>query len=188
MQTIWQNLKIRYRKFEKQRQELLGLSQDIRRASKSLIHQILHNKVKNPNAEIKAIKKQVDRLLGLIKRNPDLNKIRGAAEGLEEYAELIFLEYYRQGTPAVLKNLSPDFDHEALIGGIADTSGELVRLVRAKLDIVEAEKVKKYLSELYEQFLDLEVSRNNKLRNKMGDVHRNLLRLEDIIFQLKIKG
>jgi len=163
------------------------LSQEIRRSSKSLIHRILHHQSKEPAREIAVIKKLVDKVLLALRRNPDLYLVRSVAEGMEEYVELIFLECYRQNSNKILKYLPEDLDHEALIGGIADTSGELVRLARAKVDLAEAEKVHQYILELYEHFLDLEVSRNNKLRSKMEEVRRNMLRLEDTIFELKLK-
>ena len=187
MENIWNNLKTSYRQFEKQRLEVIDTSRQIKISSKKLIHKILHRQVKNSLGELKKIKLTLDKLMRLIKRNPWLYQVGALNEGLEEYAELIFLEVYLRGDQNILKFLPADLNHDALIGGISDVSGELVRLVRIKMDIQEAQKVHQYISNLYEHFLELEISRNNKLRYKIQDLHRNLLHLEEIMFSLRIK-
>ena len=188
MTNVWQKLKTNYHQFERQRLEVINTSHQIKISAKKLIHKILHRRVKNSLEELKKIKKTVDKLMRMIKHNPWLYQVGALNEGLEEYAELVFLEVYLKNNQDILKFLPADLNHDALIGGISDASGELVRLVRIKMDIKEAQKVHQYISNLYEHFLELEISRNNKLRYKIAEVHRNLLRLEEIMFSLQIKG
>lgn len=188
METIWQNLKKSYRAFEKERLQVIASSQTIRQDSKKLIHKILHNENSDNTDTLKKIKGEVDSLLHLIERNPYLYQVGALNEGLEEFAEVVFLEAYLKRNFEVGSYLPKTIPHEAFIGGIADASGELARFARNKMEVAEAERVRAYISELYEHFLDLEVSRNNKLRQKIGEVRNNLLRLEEIIFNLKLKG
>lgn len=187
MQAVWHNLKQRYVRFETERLKLLDLSQEIRRTAKSLIHRRLHHPQSDLSTELVSLKRVVNTLAAHLKRHPELQRLGAVLDGFEEYAELIFLEHYYQQDDKLLKLLPADLDHEALIGGIADTSGELVRLARNQLDLGQAERIHQYISELYENFLDLEVSRNNSLRSKMEAMRHNLQKLEEIIFQLRIK-
>src|SRR3989338_6802546 len=187
MKNLMSNLKTQHSGFEKERTRIIELSQEITRESKRLIHNLLHNKVKNSAPILKKIKQSVDVLLNLIEQNPYLYKVGAASDGLEEYVELVFLDMYIKNDKSALQFLPSPLDREALIGGIADATGELVRLARNRLNIKEVEKAHDYILELYEHFLDMEVSRNNKLRSKVEDIHRNLLRAEDIIFNLKLK-
>lgn len=186
MKTIWQNLKKSYRAFEKERLQVLSCSQAIRQDSKKLIHKILHREFADNAATLRKIKGDVDALLHLVEKNPSLYQVGSLNEGLEEFAEVVFLEAYLKRGFEIALYLPEGIPHEALIGGIADASGELVRFVRNKMDVEEAERVHRYITELYEHFLDLEVSRNNKLRQKIGEVRNNLLRLEEIIFSLRL--
>ncbi|MEK9165902.1 MAG: hypothetical protein AAB525_03555 [Patescibacteria group bacterium] len=187
MKNIWQNLIAGYHHFENERLEVIDASHQLKISAKKLIHKILHQRIKQDLEELKKIKEMMNQLLGLIKRNPWLYQVGAINEGLEEYAELVFLEVYLKDDQEILKHLPAGIGHDALIGGMADASGELVRLVRAKMNIEEAKKAHQYISNLYEHFLDLEVSRNNKLRSKIGEVRRNLLQLEEIIFSLNLK-
>ena len=188
MKTIWQNIKKSYSAFEKERLQVMAYSQTIRQESKKLIHKILHNDRANNTRTLQKIKTNVDALLRLIERNPYLYQVGFLNEGLEEYAEVVFLEAYLKDNFEIALYLPKSIPHEAFIGGIADASGELVRFVRNKMQVEEAERVHRYITILYEHFLDLEVSRNNKLRQKIGEVRNNLLRLEEIMFSLKLKG
>jgi predicted translin family RNA/ssDNA-binding protein len=188
MKTLWQNLKKSYSAFEKERLQVMAYSQTIRQESKKLIHKILHNDRANNTRTLQKIKTNVDALLRLIERNPYLYQVGFLNEGLEEYAEVVFLEAYLKDNFEIALYLPKAIPHEAFIGGIADASGELVRFVRNQMQVKEAENVHRYITTLYEHFLDLEVSRNNKLRQKIGEVRSNLLRLEEIIFSLKLKG
>ena len=157
MKNVWQNLKASYCRFEKQRLDVIILSRQIKIGSKKLIHKSLNHRIKNNLEQLKKIKKMVNQLMRMLDRNPWLYQIGALNEGLEEYSELVFLTVYLLDDQKVLKYLPSNFSHDALIGGIADASGELIRLVRMQMDIKEAEKVHQYISNLYEQFLDLEI-------------------------------
>lgn len=149
---------------------------------------MLHHKGRRDIHIMETIQKEVDALLRMVKRNPYLYQVGALDEGLEEYVEAVFLEAYIKNDFNIASFLKAPLPHEALIGGIADASGELVRWARNAMDVAEAQRVRGYIVELYEHFLDLEVSRNNKLRQKMSEVRTNLLRLEEIIFNLRLKN
>ena len=81
-----------------------------------------------------------------------------------------------------------DVEHYLL--GLCDLTGELVR--KAVNDIIRkkygnALKIKELVEEIYGEFLKLDL-RNNELRVKSDSIKYNLKKLEDIVYDLKIKG
>jgi len=187
MNTIWTQLKRRYKVFEHQRRQAISLSTEIRIEAKKMIHKVLHSGCSSAHQDICSLKKKVNLLLRLVRKNPYLYNVGAMYDGLEEYAELIFVEMYMCDDKSALRYLPKEMHHEPLIGGIADASGELVRLARSQMNVEEAVRAHKFMADLYHKFLDLEVARNNKLRSKMEDIQRNMIRIEEIIFNLKLK-
>lgn len=188
MQTLWKTISACYTRFEKERRLGMDLSEEIQRESKKLIHAFVHRTIKDPEDKLISIKTKVDSLLSMISKNPFLYQVAALDSGLEEYAEAVFLIGYTTSFKKVQKFIPKKLGHSELLGGIADASGELVRMVRSRLELDEAEKTRAIIAEMYERFLDLELSRNNKLRSKISDVQRNLHNLEQIIFNLKLNA
>ena len=74
--------------------------------------------------------------------------------------------------------------------GLCDLSGELVR--KAVNDVIkknfkEAMIIKNLVEEIYGEFLELNL-RNSELRRKSDQIKWSLKKLEDIVFELKVKG
>lgn len=188
MQAIWQTISAGYTRFERERREGLGLSEEIQCESKKLIHAFVHRAIQHPHNALRPIKTKVDSLLRMISRNPFLYQVAALGAGLEEYAEAVFLIGYSASRARMQSFIPKLLGHEELLGGMADATGELVRMVRSSLDLNEAEKIRAIIAEIYEHFLDLELSRSNKLRSKISDVQRNLHHIEQIIFNLKLNN
>ena len=188
MQNLWNTISARYARFEKERRLGMDISEEIQRESKKLIHAFVHRTITDPKNALASIKTKVDYLLALISKNPFLYQVAALDAGLEEYAEAVFLIGYTASFKEIKKFIPKGLGHNELLGGMADSSGELVRMVRSRLKIDEAEKTRAIVAQIYERFLDLELSRSNKLRSKISDVQRNLHHLEQIIFNLKLNA
>jgi len=74
--------------------------------------------------------------------------------------------------------------------GLCDLTGELVR--KAVNDVIkknfkQAMEIKDLVDEIYGEFLKFNL-RNSELRRKSDQIKWNLKKLEDVVFELKLKG
>jgi mannose-6-phosphate isomerase len=70
--------------------------------------------------------------------------------------------------------------HAAYLGGLCDMTGELVRLARSRPE--RAEAIARDVADLYGRAVGMVVMRNSKVRAKLQDLERNLVRLEEIVY------
>jgi len=73
---------------------------------------------------------------------------------------------------------------------LCDLTGELVRRVVAsaiKKDFRSVIQIKELVGELYNEFLSFNL-RNSELRKKSDSIKWNLQKIEDIVYDLKIRG
>ena len=81
-------------------------------------------------------------------------------------------------------------DSESYLLGLCDLTGELVRKAVnevIKKDYEAAVKIKDVVAEIYDEFLKFDL-RNGELRKKSDQIKWNLKKLEDIVFEVKLKG
>src|SRR3989344_3489795 len=81
-------------------------------------------------------------------------------------------------------------DSECYLMGLSDLTGELVRRAANEIinkDLDSAFKIRKFVNDLYGEFIQLDI-RNGDLRRKADAVRWNLKKLEDVIFDVKVKG
>ena len=130
--------------------------------------------------------------------NKDLDKLRNITNkqeigafnaALQEYAEAVTYYYYlteqRLVKPGEIK-----VDAENYLLGVCDLTGELSR--KAVFSVVnekysEVEKIKDFVSEIYNEFLKFSF-RNSELRKKSDSIKWNLKKIEEIMYDLKIRG
>jgi len=107
----------------------------------------------------------------------------------QEYVEAVtYLEYVKTGKLADEKEINADPENYLL--GICDLTGELARRAVfsvVKEDFKEVEKIKEFVSRIYEEFLKFEL-RNSELRKKSDSIKWNLKKIEEILYDLKIRG
>jgi len=81
-------------------------------------------------------------------------------------------------------------DNESYLMGLCDLTGELVRKAVnevIKKNFKQAMDIKNLVEEIYGEFLEFNL-RNSELRKKSDQIKWNLKKLEDVIFELKMKG
>lgn len=168
-----------FEQFEKEREECLKITNQLRREAKLAIGYLLQNEQKNVLTHLKQGEVFYEKLQKTLKGNPLLHKVGGIESGMEEYVEALLLnDYISKGALRPLTALYAD--HEVYLAGLCDMTGELVRLARK-----EPGRMKKILQDLigiHQECLKLISPRNSNLRNKLEDVERNLRRLEEMVF------
>jgi len=176
----------RYVLLKKSGSILKKLSDEIRTKSKTAGAILRRRNDKDADILIKKSEALLYQAKKIIKVNPELAHLGFYREAVEEYVEAKI--YYCYLTSKVLKfPKTVDIGIEEQIGGIADFTGELVRhaVTIANDDVYkEIDKYKKLLQDFTEIFANISFS--GKLRQKHDDLERNLKRLEEILYRLRI--
>jgi len=163
------------------------LSNEIRAKSKKAIALLRREKIKESKEKIKEAESLFRLINKLIKKNRNLTNQSFYKEAVEEYIEAItFYNFVNKS-----KREIPDFvetEPEGIISGICDFTGELVR--RA-ITIASVENFKQIL--LYKKVIEdiaeelTKIGFRGKLRRKYDEVERNLRKIEDILYDIKLK-
>ncbi len=172
-------------KSEKLRESIIGLSREIIGISKRIIYSIHRGNLQEASKYVKEINNK-KAILDKINKPVDANINKAA---YQEYAEALcyygFVKNKKIPTKASLK-----IDTEDYLLGLCDLTGEVGR--KAVNDIIkkkfkEALLVKKLVEEIYGEFLKFNL-RNSELRKKSDSIKWNLKKLEDIVFDARVKG
>lgn len=171
--------------FDAKREVIIQKSRHLISLSKRIIYALHRNDIKDATSYLKEIENE-KKALQDIKISLDTNIMQTA---LQEYAEALcyyhFVKDKKIPTSSDLK-----IDNESYLMGLCDLTGELVR--KAVNEVVnqnfsQALKIKELVEEIYGEFLKFNL-RNNELRVKSDQIKWNLKKLEDVVFELKIRG
>ena len=171
--------------FDSKREQIIQKSRHIISLSKRIIYALHRNDMKDASSYLKEIETEKKSLQGM-KIALDTNIMQTA---LQEYAEALcyyhFVKDKKVPTSTELK-----LDNESYLMGLCDLTGELTR--KAVNEVINqnfsmAFEIKKLVEEIYDEFLKFNL-RNNELRVKSDQIKWSLKKLEDIIFELKIRG
>jgi translin len=167
--------------------ELKKCADQIRSKSKKAIALLRRDNIKESQKIIKETENLFKEANKLIKKNKDLANAGFYKEAVEEYIEAkVFYNFLTESTEKI-----PDFikaKSEEIISGVCDFTGELVRkaVTLANLDnfkqlIAYQRTIEKITEEL------TRVGLEGKLRHKYDELERNLRKLEDILYHLRLK-
>lgn len=163
---------------DKEREELIGISREIGKFSKQAIYSLHRKEIKEAEALLEQARKKMK----------NCKQYVGAYDNsLEEYAEAAAYLGFIKGKIPDEKDLG--IDTETYLGGLCDLTGELARL--AVFSVVEenykqVKKIKDVVSDIYDEFLKFDF-RNGELRKKSDSIKWNLKKIEEILYDLKIR-
>ena len=167
------------------REQVIQLSREIISVSKQVIYAAQRNDMKEAESAIKNIKNKVKELRKVnINTDTNINSV-----AFQEYVEAIaFYEFAKNNRIPTKKSLG--VSAEDYLSGLCDLTGELVRkaiydVIHKKFD--EAEKIKDLVHEIYGEFLKLNL-RNGELRKKSDSIKWNLKKLEEVMYDISMKG
>lgn len=172
--------------FDIKREKLIQSSREIIKLSKQIIYSLHRNDKKKAASLVTQIKKKKNELDKISKTRLDTNMDKVA---MQEYVEaLCYYEFLKNKKIPTRASLNVSTEHYLL--GLCDLTGELVR--KAVADVIDkrfknALIIKNLVDEIYGEFLLFDL-RNSELRKKSDSIKWNLKKLEDIIFEAKIKG
>lgn len=170
---------------DKQREIVIKESRDILKYSKHAIYAIHRNDMKNADSLLKKAAFKIKKLRKM-KQSHSTNAFNSA---LQEYAEAFcYFGFVKNNKIPTRRELGIDFENYLL--GICDLTGELGR--RAVNSVIkkrykEVIKIKEVVEDIYGEFLNFNL-RNSELRKKSDSIKWNLKKIEDIVYDLNIKG
>jgi predicted translin family RNA/ssDNA-binding protein len=171
--------------FDSKRESIIQLSRETISLSKRIIYALHRNDIKSASSLVKDIEKKKKSLDSVnIKLDTNIGQT-----ALQEYVEALcyydFITKKRIPSMASLK-----VNNGSYLMGLCDLTGELVRKAVNSVigkDFKKAVEIKNLVEEIYNEFLKFNF-RNNELRVKSDQIKWNLKKLEDVIYELSLKG
>lgn len=166
------------------REDIILKSRPIIKNSKQAIYALHRNDLKTAKKHLDFAQKSLESLK--IHNSFTVGLYNSA---LQEYSEAI--SYYNYITKnKLVSNRTLNIDIENYLMGLCDLTGELAR--RAVFSVVnnntdEVLKVKEFIELIYKEFLQFDL-RNSELRKKSDAIKWNLKKVEEILYDLKIRG
>jgi len=163
-------------------------SNQIRAGSKKAIALLRRDNIRESQKAIKEVERDFGLLNELVKKNSDLLNRGFYREAVEEYIEaLTFYNFLTKSHKQI-----PDFvkaDPEEIIGGLCDFTGELVRKAITIAHSKHSQEIllyKKAIEDIVEELTKIALL--GKLRHKYDETERNLKRIENILYEIKLKN
>ena len=166
------------------REELIVKSRPILKSSKETIYALHKNDAAAAKKALDEAKKGIDSLRDLA--TIDVGAYNAA---LQEYAEAVTYYYFVKEN-RLIGNNELKIDAENYLLGLCDLTGELSR--RAVFSVVnekfsEVSKIQDFVEVIHNEFLEFEL-RNGEIRRKADSIKWNLKKIEEIMYDLKIRG
>jgi len=171
--------------FDIKREASIQNSREVINTSKKIIYALHRGDIKSASSYLKDIEKK-KKLLGNAHVWLDTNISKVA---LQEYVEALCYYHFIKDNK-IPTTTSLNVDNENYLMGLCDLTGELVRKAVnsvIKKDFRQAVEIKDLVDEVYGEFLKFNL-RNSELRRKSDQIKWNLKKLEDVVFELKLKG
>ena len=169
--------------FDAKRESIIQISREVINLSKRLIYAVHRDDIKSASLYVKDIEKKKKSLDAHVSLDTNINQV-----ALQEYVEALcyyhFVKDKKLPTKASLK-----VDNESYLMGLCDLTGELGRKAVnevIKKNFKQVMVIKNLVEEIYGEFLDFNL-RNGELRKKSDQIKWNLKKLEDVVFELKLK-
>lgn len=186
--THTKSLKKRLKKIEQARHSLHALSGDILSGSKRAIFAFHRDDQKTAIQELHMAQKKLRLAAQIAKREPRVNYDGPWRAAQEEFAEAHLLsQYLRSGKIGPVPDVSDDPD--IFIGALSDLTGELVRYaVRlvTQHKKMKVEQIFKDVDQVIMFLLQLDLTGN--LRTKVDQAKQNLRKLEEMCYELALRG
>jgi predicted translin family RNA/ssDNA-binding protein len=184
--TLFNGLRKELETYDKLREELIRKSRDVLKIAKLLIYSIHRkNEVEKNLATLKKEKKLLD---AIIKKDKNLLSEGSYSEAIQEYTEALtyyhFVKDRKLITPKQIGASTNDY-----LMGLCDLTGELARKsVMCAIDNDEKTltSIHKFCEEIFIEFMKFSF-RNGHLRKKSDQIKWNLKKIEEVVYDMKMK-
>lgn len=181
-----QKLKKEHEENNSERRQIISLANIILHDSKRVIFSLHRHDVKKAEASLSEIEKMITKLDN--KFGNDRIYQEGAYKAaVEEYVEARTLCLAVKGKK-IDKFNNLKISYESYLGGICDLTGELVRLAVNEVangNIKEVKKIKGLINDIMAELVEFDMT--GYLRTKYDQAKRNLRKIEQIDYEIKIR-
>jgi len=181
-----QQLKKEYTEHESERRQIISLANVVLHDSKRVIFSLHRGDVKPAEESLDNIEKilsDLDKKFG----HSRLQEEGAYKAGVEEYVEAkMFFLVITEGKIDGIKKIN--LDVYSYLGGISDTTGEMVRMAinqAAAGKLKEVEKIAKGISDIMAELVEFDMT--GYLRTKYDQAKNNLRKIEQIAYEIKIR-
>lgn len=174
-----------YQVFEEKREKIIRKSRDVVRSSKKVIYAI--HRGESPEA-FEGMMREFEELMEL--SDPKTSHIGAFRVAVQEVVEAYCFREMVKTKRLPDRDSIGNIDYELYLLGIADLVGELGRLAVNSATNEHyglTREIKEFVSELYSLFSEYDF-RNSELRRKYDGMKYELKKLEELVFELKMKG
>ena len=179
---IFDELRKQIKLNDDERERYIVDSRPIIKHSKQAIYALHRNNFADAD---ELIKKAINALKKL-----DTSEVGPYKAALQELCEAVTYQYYIKNKKLISpEKIGFEIDANNYLLGICDLTGELAR--RAVMNTINEEYdeikfIKEFVSDIYNEFLKFEF-RNGELRKKSDSIKWNLKKIEEIIYDIKIR-
>lgn len=183
------NLRKIMEKSDEIREQIIRDSRKLIMASKTAIYSIHRDEFEQAEKTLNKMKVDVAELRKKVIKEPKLQFEGIFRVAIQEYVEALSLfEFIRHGK--ILPYNEEFADVEVYLMGLCDLSGELVRKainssIKEKYSI--AVNIRNLLEEMYTELSKFDF-KNGEVRRKYDGIKYDLKKLDDLVFELKMKG
>jgi len=181
------DLKKDYTFFNRNRREIIGWSSDALHKSKIAIFTLHRGQVSEAAAILADVEKTLISLEPVFKKSAGLRHEGSYRAALEEYVEAKMLyKIMVEKKISPIKEVKVDFD--SYLGGLCDTTGELVRLAIKEATegrVKEVEKIRDIITDIMGELIEFNLT--SYLRTKYDQAKGNLKKIEQMVYELKLR-
>ena len=191
---MFDSLREKYDSEDKVREDVIGRTRKIVKMSKEIIYALHRDDVKGAEPMIKEICDAVSVLAGELKDSKYY--FTGSFKvAVQEFIEsLAYYHYVKVGGLLLFDEVKSeygvaDIDFEYYLLGVCDLSGELVRYAlksSIKENYNKVGGIHEFVTVIYEEMSKFDF-RNSELRKKSDGIRWDLAKLEEMMFELKIR-
>jgi len=176
-----------YRQYQDLRHRLKAPSDQTRSLAKQAITLMRQDKFQDGKRLLADAERTLRSVQALLTRQPLLATEGFFREALEEYVEAKAYLSFLTGGRLTIPSFIP-LDTDEALGGVCDFTGELVRKAMSIADTTHLKEIESYVR-ITQSIMDelSHVSFSGKLREKYDDLERNLVKLERIAYEIKLK-
>ena len=176
-----------YQESNSERRQIISLANVILHDSKRIIFALHRGDIKKAEesfSEIESIISKLEKKFGW-KRIYEEGSFKA---GVEEYVEAKMFYFVLVGKKIdAIKGMK--FSYESYLGGICDTTGELVRRAvneAAQGNMKEVEKINDIINEIMAELVEFDMT--GYLRTKYDQGRGNLRKIEQVRYEVKLRG
>ena len=178
-----------FNEFDELREGLIRKSRDVVKLSKQIIYCIHRNELDSAKGLCDKIAAEIKDLDKIALKSPELLYSGSYKVAVQEFVEaLCYYRFVAEGRVPSRSELGVSSDFYLL--GLCDLSGELVRNAinkASKGEYAAVETIKDLVVEIFERLMMFDF-RNSELRSKFDGLKYDVKKLEDVVFQIKLKS